>query len=109
MFTQEELAAMAAADAEIEREFHLTPEERALSRRLDRLAGGKPQDRAAYRVEYRAENREHLRRSSLQYYYAHRDEIREKKRAYYLLHQEELREKARQYRRRKKEEATIEP
>lgn len=46
-FTPEELAAMAAADAEIEAEFRLTPEDLARSRDQDREAplpggGGRP-------------------------------------------------------------------
>lgn len=37
-FTREELAAMAAADEEIEKSFRLDPEDLALSRELDRAA-----------------------------------------------------------------------
>lgn len=39
MFTAQELAEMAAADAQIEAEFRLTPADLAQSRELDRLAG----------------------------------------------------------------------
>lgn len=62
-FTPEELAEMARADAEIEREFILTAEEAAESRELDRAAKMERKDKKAkalaeYKRRYYEANRE---------------------------------------------------
>lgn len=63
-FTPEELAEMAAADAEIERSFRITSEERRRSRaldangRCDALIGTDRYRSAAAQKEYREANRE---------------------------------------------------
>ena len=63
MFTPEELAEMAAADAEIEKEFHLTQEDLNRSRELDREATfqslpPEKQKVAEYQKAYYEANRE---------------------------------------------------
>ena len=82
-FTAEELAEMAAADAEIEAEFRLTPEELEQSSELDREAKFSslpPEKRkvAEYQKAYREANREKVAEYQKAYYEANR----EKRRAY---------------------------
>ena len=82
MFTPEELAEMAAADAEIEAEFRLTQEDLDRSRELDREAKFRalPMEKqkvAAQPKAYREANREQLRKRARNYM----REYRAKKRA----------------------------
>ena len=82
MFTPEELAEMAAADAEIEAEFRLTQEDLDRSRELDREAKFRalPMEKqkvAEYQNAYREANREQLRKRARNYM----REYRTKKRA----------------------------
>ena len=82
MFTPEELAEIAAADAEIEAEFRLTQEDLDRSRELDREAKFRalPMEKqkvAAQRKAYREANREQLRKRARNYM----REYRAKKRA----------------------------
>ena len=82
MFTPEELAEMAAADAEIEAEFRLTQEDLDRSRELDREAKFRalPMEKqkvAAQQKAYREANREQLRERARNYM----REYRAKKRA----------------------------
>ena len=82
MFTPEELAEMAAADAEIEAEFRLTQEDLDRSRELDREAKFRalPMEKqkvAEYQKAYREANREQLRKRARNYM----REYRAKKRA----------------------------
>lgn len=89
VFTAEELAAMRAADAELEASFRLSPEERlagnARDRRvkLDRSYGIDKAKRA-----YREANREKIAEAQRAYYEANREKIAEAKREnlrYYRL------------------------
>lgn len=82
MFTPEELAEIAAADAEIEAEFRLTQEDLDRSRELDREAKFRalPMEKqkvAAQQKAYREANREQLRERARNYM----REYRAKKRA----------------------------
>ena len=82
-FTAEELAEMAAADAEIEAEFRLTPEDLEQSAKLDREAKFSslpPEKRkvAEYQKAYYEANREKV----AEYQKAYREANREKRRAY---------------------------
>ena len=82
MFTPEELAEMAAADAEIEAEFRLTQEDLDRSRELDRAAKFRalPMEKqkvAEYQKAYYEANREQLRKRARNYM----REYRTKKRA----------------------------
>lgn len=79
-WTKEELAAMAAADAEIERNFRLTSEDFALAREVDREAvyGAKDEaarKRAARNRAYREANREKLAAQQKAYYEANREKL----------------------------------
>lgn len=91
-FTPEELAAMAAADAEIESSFILTPEELALGRELDREITLEMMDPRKRRI---AQNERAYRE-------AHREEIAQNKRAYYEAHKEKLKAYQREYHKRKR-------
>ena len=117
MFTPEELAEMAAADAEIEAEFRLTQEDLDRSRELDREAKFRalPMEKqkvAAQRKAYREANREKVAEYQKAYYEANREKVaaqqkayreanREKvaeyQKAYYEANREQLRKRARNY------------
>ena len=83
-FTPEELAEMAAADAEIERSFRITSEERRRSReldaagRVDALIGTERHMSADYQKAYREANREKI----ADYQKEYREANREKHNAY---------------------------
>lgn len=110
-FTAEELAELARADAEIDdEEIFLTPEERALSRALDRQAAAarlekkrareaaararETPEHRAHRLEkeriYREAHREALRAKNARYNAAHRQERRDYQKAYDAAHREEI-------------------
>ena len=78
-FTPEELAEMAAADAEIERSFRITSEERRRSRELDAggrcdaLIGSDSHRASAYRKAYYEANREKIAAARKEYYKANRE------------------------------------
>ena len=77
-FTPEELAEMARADAEIEREFILTAEEAAESRELDRDALMARKDKKAravaeYQRRYREANKEAVAEYKRRYYEANKE------------------------------------
>ena len=81
MFTPEELAEMAAADAEIEAEFRLTQEDLDRSRELDREAKFRalPMEKqkvAEYQKAYYEANREQLRERARNYMRAYRTKKR---------------------------------
>ena len=87
MFTPEELAEMAAADAEIDTEFRLTQEDLERSRELDREAKFcalpmKKQKVAEYQKAYREANREKLAEYQKAYREANREQLRERARNY---------------------------
>nr|DAF49709.1 MAG TPA: hypothetical protein [Podoviridae sp. ctZih56] len=87
-FTPEELAEMARADAEIEREFILTAEEAAESRELDRAAKMERKDKKAkalaeYQRRYRETNKEALAERKRRYYEANKEAVAEYHRRYY--------------------------
>ena len=87
MFTPEELAEMAAADAEIEAEFRLTQEDLDRSRELDREAKFRalPMEKQKVAAQQKA------------YYEANREKVAEYQKAYYEANREQLRERARNY------------
>ena len=87
MFTPEELAEMAAADAEIEAEFRLTQEDLDRSRELDREAKFRalPMEKqkvAAQKKAYREANREKVAEYQKAYYEANREQLRKRARNY---------------------------
>ena len=102
MFAPEELAEMAAADAEIEAEFRLTQEDLDRSRELDREAKFRAlpmekQKLAAQRKAYYEANREKLAAQRKAYYEANREKLAAQRKAYYEANREQLRERARNY------------
>ena len=102
MFTPEELAEMAAADAEIEAEFRLTQEDLDRSRELDREARFRalPMEKqkvAAQRKAYLEANREKVAEYQKAYREANREKVAEYQKAYYEANREQLRERARNY------------
>ena len=102
MFTPEELAEMAAADAEIEAEFRLTQEDLDRSRELDREAKFRalPMEKqkvAAQRKAYREANREKVAARQKAYREANREKVAEYQKAYYEANREQLRKRARNY------------
>ena len=95
-FTAEELAEIAVADAEIEAEFRLTPEDLEQSSELDREAkfSSLPSEKrkvAEYKKAYYEANREKV----AEYQKAYREANREKLRAY-------MREYMREYMRKRR-------
>ena len=87
MFTPEELAEMAAADAEIEAEFRLTQEDLDRSYKLDREAKFRAlpmekQKLAARQKAYREANREKVAEYQKAYREANREKVRERARNY---------------------------
>ena len=102
MFTPEELAEMAAADAEIEAEFRLTQEDLDRSRELDREAKFRalPMEKqkvAAQKKAYREANREKVAAQKKAYREANWEKVAAQKKAYYEANREQLRERARNY------------
>ena len=102
MFTPEELAEMAAADAEIEKEFHLTQEDLNRSRELDREATFQslpPEKKkvAEYQKAYYEANREKVAEYQKAYYEANREKVAEYQKAYREANREQLRKRARNY------------
>ena len=91
-FTAEELAEMAAADAEIEAEFRLTPEDLEQSAKLDREAkfSSLPPEKRKV-AEYQKA-----------YYEANREKVAEYQKAYYEANREKRRAYMREYMRRKR-------
>lgn len=87
LFTPEELAELAAADAEIEATYRLTNEDIRMSREADKAAmfDRIPPEKkriAAYQRAYREANREEIAAKKRAYYEANREEIAAYQRAY---------------------------
>ena len=103
MISEEDLAAIREADAEIEAGFRLTPENIALSRYLDRVAAMEKLDNrerriAEYNRAYREANRERIAESKRAYREANRERIEEHQRAYREANRERIAEYNRAYR-----------
>ena len=100
LFSPEELAEMAAADAEIEKTFRLTNEDIKRSRDADKAAmfDRLPPEKkkiAAKQRAYREANREEINAKQRAYREANREEINAKARAYREANREEINAKAR--------------
>ena len=93
-WTAEELAEMAAADAEIEADFRLTPEDLALAREVDREAVFDAKDNAAQK----------LAAQQKAYYEANREKVAAQKKAYREANREKVADYQRSYRQRKRAE-----
>lgn len=109
LFSPEELAEMAAADAEIEKTFHLTLEDMRLSEELeksvefDRLPPEKKARVIAAR-KYRDKHRAELAEKQRAYNAAYPEKVAARNRAYRELHREEIAAKKRAYREANREE-----
>ena len=98
-FTPEELAAMAAADAEIEAEFFLTNEEAAASTARDREARYLAMDKRGQAVaerqrRYREANKEAVAEYQRRYYEANKEAVAEYQRRYYETNKEKWKQYA---------------
>ena len=98
-FTPEELAAMAAADAEIEAEFFLTNEEAAASSARDREARYLAMDKrgqavAKYQRRYYEANKEAVAEYKRRYYEANKEAVAERNRRYYEANKEKWKQYA---------------
>lgn len=102
-FTLEELADMAAYDAEIEADFELTPEERKLSLALDRAAKGTDTSGSAYYQAHRAakiayaqdwqrRNRERASATHRAWYAKNKDRVRAYRKEYRKQNADRIRE-----------------
>jgi hypothetical protein len=103
MFTPEELAEMAAADAEIEAEFRLTQEDLDRSYKLDREVKFRAlpmekQKLAARQKAYREANREKVAAQKKAYYEANREKVAEYQKAYREANREKVAEYQKAYR-----------
>ena len=106
LFTPEELAELAAFDAEID-ESDITQNEIDASRERDReavLAGMSKRNRniAEYQRAYYEANREKIAEAQRAYYEANREKIAEAQRAYYEANREKWNAYMREYRKRRK-------
>lgn len=107
LFTPEELAELAAADAEIEKEFLISNEEASLSRALDAeikssRKGERKKKVSEYQHKYYEANREKIAEKRRAYYKANRGKIAERGRLYYQAHREEICERTREYARKRR-------
>ena len=108
LFTPEELAELAAYDAQVEAK-PLTNEEIAESRERDRMAIDAERDVKSRKIAeqkraYRQANREKVAEQQRAYRQANREKVAEQKRAYYQANREKVAEYMRAYRARKKQE-----
>lgn len=108
LFTPEELAELAAADAEIEATFSLTNEDIGRSRETDKAAmlGRLPpakKKKAAYWRAYYEANREEISAKRRAYYEKNREKKLAYQRAYDAAHREEKAIKNRAYREAKRD------
>ena len=98
-FTPEELAAMAAADAEIEAEFFLTNEEAAASSARDREARYLAMDKRGQAVaerkrRYYEANKEAVAERQRRYREANKEAVAERQRRYYEANKEKWKQYA---------------
>ena len=105
-FTPEELAELAAFDAEIDAEFEWTNEELRESRARDKeicfeRKGRKAQKIAEAQRAYYEANREKIAEAKRAYYEANREKIAEARRAYREANREKYNAYMREYMRRK--------
>ena len=100
-FTPEELAEIAAADAEIDATFHLEQADIDLSEALDAAASPKKQ-RAARKKAYYQANREKILAQKKEYRKANLEAISKYQRSYRDAHREQFNAYMREYMRKKR-------
>ena len=113
-FTPEELAAMAAADAEIEANFHLTNEDLARSRALDRYTAFSrlpPEKRkqAAQKKAWYEANRDKVAAQKKAYREANRDKVAAQKKAWYEANRDKYNAYMRDYMRNRRKSQEVKP
>lgn len=107
-FTPEELADMAAYDAEVDESFELTADERKLSLALDRAAKGADLSgsayyqahraaRIAYAQDWRNRNRERDNANKRAWYQKNKDHVRAYQKEYFKQNAEKIRERNNAY------------
>ena len=106
-FTPEELAEIAAADAEIEASFRLEQADLDRSRKLDRLArfealDGKQQKVAAQRKAYREANKDKVAAQQKAWYEANKDKVAAQQKAYREANRDKYNAYMREYMRKYK-------
>ena len=109
MFTPEELAELAAFDAEVDEE-PLTKAEIEESRARDKEAKHAEKDKRSQKIAagqraYYAANKEKIAAGQLAYRAANKEKIAAGKRAYYAANKEKINAYMREYRRKRKLEA----
>lgn len=111
LFTPEELAELAAADAELDESFVQTQEEIEQSRKRDRESkldriDNRKKALAAQRAAYREANRDKIAAQRAAYYEANKDKIAARQAAWFKNNREKWNAYQRERRRMKKEEAS---
>ena len=109
-FTEEELAEMAAADAEIEASFQLTNDDLVMSREFDRMAVLDSMDNqkrkvAAQKKAWYEANREKVAAQQKAWYEANREKVAAQQKAYREANREKYNAYMREYLRRRRAEA----
>ena len=95
LFTEEELEELRGADADLDEEYRLTPEDIAFSRQMDREAKLDRMDNrgrrlAAQKAAYREANREKIAAQKAAYYEANREKIAAQQAAYREANREKI-------------------
>lgn len=107
LFTEEELEELRRADAELDEEYRLTPEDMAFSRQLDREAkfdrlDNRGRRSAAQQAAYREANREKIAAQKAAYYEANREKIAAQQAAWKKKNRDKYNAYQRAYRAKKK-------
>ena len=108
LFTEEELEELRRADAELDEEFSLTPEDLQFSRHLDRDAkldrlDNQGRRKAAQQAAYREANKDKIAAQQAAYYEANKDKIAAQQAAYREANREKYNAYMREYRRKRRE------
>ena len=95
LFTEEELEELRRADAELDEEFSLTPEDLQFSRQLDRDAkldklDNQGRRKAAQQAAYREANKDKIAEYQAAYYEANKDKIAAQQAAYYEANKDKI-------------------
>ena len=95
LFTEEELEELRRADAELDEEFSLTPEDLQFSRQLDRDAklgrlDNRGRRKAAQQAAYREANKDKIAEYQAAYREANKDKIAEYQAAYYEANKDKI-------------------
>lgn len=108
LFTKEELEELRRADAELDEDYHLTMEDIAFSRNLDRGAkrdrlDNKSRKIADYQAAYREANKEKIAANKAAYYQANKEKIAANQAAYREANREKYNAYMREYLRKRRQ------